>query len=156
MRENICSMCEAPCKECEGDSRTCTSCVSDGDFPNLFKDQCIQACPMGYKSVRGECNYECEDPNCEICDSENVCQSCVPGLYNFEGDCVVGCPKDFKPNDQYTACIPDDDDGDNDDDGSDEGIISRIFELFGLADAAEKMSALYLGLMMTLSLTYFV
>ena len=44
--------------------------------------------------------------------------------------------------------IPSDDD--------EEGSVSGMFELFGLFDGAAKIKALYLGVIVTLSLTYFV
>ena len=52
------------------------------------------------------CTFECEDPRCEICDAEDVCQSCDPGLYLYKGVCLDERPK---PKDENTARIKDDD-----------------------------------------------
>ena len=75
---------------------------------------------------------------------------CEPGVYLHEGNCVDTCPSDFEPNNDNTACVmvPSDD--------NEEGNVSGMVELFGLFDGAEKISALYLGVIVTLSLTYFV
>jgi len=43
------------------------------------------SCPIGYSD---NC-IPCSDDNCRICAfDETECDFCVPGFYQYEGDCV--------------------------------------------------------------------
>ena len=102
-----------------------------------------------------ETTIECKDPNCEICDKNNVCQTCAFGFDYYKGNCVLAtCPYGFKPNDEKTSCVmaPSDDYVPSDD----EIIFSKMLEWFSPHDGAERISPVYFCVMVTLSLTYFV
>ena len=65
---------------------------------------------------------------------------------------------EFEPNEEKTVCnyVPspkDDEDYDIDGHGAFKMLILKFFESIFEADAAEKISAIYMGLTMTLSLT---
>lgn len=107
-----CARCEYPCADCEGDSKFCTACDEDSDFPFLFENQCYKYCALGYTDVNGIC-VKCSSPCATCVGTPNTCLSCdgteeVIGTGDFRrflyaNQCYAECP----PN---TAPVTDDED----------------------------------------------
>ncbi|OMJ71039.1 hypothetical protein SteCoe_30862 [Stentor coeruleus] len=91
---DVCSMCTigygsdgyGNCQSCPSNCNDCTGSV-------------CYLCKTGYNVVNGECLISCDVPNCNICQSSNVCSFCNHGYgtdgFGGCGLCPVGCDDCF-------------------------------------------------------------
>ena len=103
-----CAMCKDPCEGCQGKDSTCTSCYKGSDLSNLFFDQCIKTCPVGYVSMDGICT-KCESPcatctgtpqNCDTCDGSGGTK------FIYQRRCWAECPAGSGPDPDQLTCFP--------------------------------------------------
>ncbi|KAL4474863.1 hypothetical protein ABPG74_001559 [Tetrahymena malaccensis] len=100
-----CVECSSNCKQCDKQENNCISCPSGLFF---FQDQisgrgtCMQNCPSQYFGSEGKCK-SCPQ-NCQICDSEGVCQQCQKSFMIYNKICV-SCPnQDILIDNQCQYC----------------------------------------------------
>ncbi|EAR86548.3 hypothetical protein TTHERM_00037250 (macronuclear) [Tetrahymena thermophila SB210] len=100
-----CIKCSSNCSECDKLENNCTSCPRG---LQLFYDQtnnaaaCVETCPSQYYGFQGQCK-SCPQ-NCQICDSNGVCQQCQKSFMIYNQNCV-SCPnQDILIDNQCQYC----------------------------------------------------
>ena len=86
-----CEDCDAKCAECHN-KKTCIRCK----IPYVLQgEECQTECENGYYDSERVC-YECQNPNCEKCSSEDStkCTKCPAGTFFYKGNCLTLCPDD--------------------------------------------------------------
>ena len=105
---STCAMCKLPCEGCKGRETSCTKCFSDSKLPQLFYDQCIEECPVGYVSVNNVCT-KCQSPcstcvglpqNCLTCDGSGGTK------FIYKQRCWANCPAGSGPDPEKLTCFP--------------------------------------------------
>lgn len=95
--------CHEKCKDCKNSlSDSCTSCYY-GQI--LIDSKCLTSCPPGYYFSNQISNCEKCKPECELCNSENECDSCSEGYYlQNKKQCLNSCPYGFYKNELSREC----------------------------------------------------
>lgn len=97
--------CTSPCKTCETDLSTCTSCFTTSEFPYLSGGTCVTSCPSGEYSNSNVCE-SCQSP-CATCKgTATTCLTCTsnPQLYLYSGECVSECPNLYQVSSNGISC----------------------------------------------------
>ncbi|EAR90732.2 zinc finger lsd1 subclass family protein (macronuclear) [Tetrahymena thermophila SB210] len=95
-----CSQLYQNCASC--DITKCTKCI-DNFVLSVDQKLCLNQCPIETVQVNQQC-IQCK-ANCNLCDSNLVCQQCSTGFYLYQGQCSQTCLPQYYP-DQYNKCQP--------------------------------------------------
>ncbi|EAR82816.2 REJ domain protein (macronuclear) [Tetrahymena thermophila SB210] len=91
LTNNQCKQCQAPCLNCLGDPKSCTSCQNNY-YPLISQQQsttfqCLTTCPNGFQFTQNKCQ-ECQIYSTQSCYSCGpTCKTCQKGEKNFCLDC---------------------------------------------------------------------
>lgn len=108
LSNQTCGLCTLPCEGCAGKDSLCTQCFKRTNLSNLFYDQCIKTCPVGYVSLDGVCT-KCASPcatctglpqNCETCDGSGGTK------FIYQQKCWKDCPAGSGPDSISLTCFP--------------------------------------------------
>lgn len=104
--DNICTICQYPCRICYNSTTICSTCYPNSTLPLWYDYKCISnlQCVIGHyiNSVNGSCDA-C--PNqCQQCFSLTNCTACIVGYYLYANTCITICPNITYQNNNTLTC----------------------------------------------------